>query len=315
MEEALENLKLVLSSPRERAPGTLTSYLQTGKTFLNWRQGDGPPTDMQLRRFFVYRREKGISERTLTKEFIQLRKLCLANKWDWPFIPDDRPVSEEEPYAPAFTPEEIVQLIYSYPKLTKSEAFYLAVSTTWGVRREELRRMVKRDFNETSVKIMTAKHGRRVEHLIPEQIKPVMMSYHPAVHNRDSFTYMFYRIMDKAGFPRRKGYGFHSIRRTLRTVLEWNLAEQRKPMSLVADYMGWSKTQKGIVYGGAAMLGVYAHQEIMSGDKFAIDRIIYNVHPFIDYWLVPADLPPAPEDEEPNVTSEVLQDSEALEGA
>lgn len=297
MDETLENLKLVLTSPRERAPGTITSYLQTGRFFLKFlgdRQMPAGKDDTAaaeagriFRRFFLHRREQGISDRTRTKEFVQLKKLVEANNWPWPFTSDDKPVAEEEPFAPAFMPEEIETLIKARDEYSKGELFYLAVSTTWGLRREEMVRIRKRDYNEQTIKIKIAKQkGRalRIEHIIPDEINSILQDYHPKLKSRGSLTYAFYRVLNKAGIERRKGYGWHSIRRTLRTLLEWNLAENRLPLSLVADYMGWSKTQKGIVYGAAPMLGVYAHPEIMSADPFGIDRLVLGVHPFVKHW-------------------------------
>lgn len=297
MSKPLENLKLVLTSPRERAPGTITSYLQTAKAFLEFlgeRQMPIGKDDTAVseagrifRRFFLHRREKGKSERTLAKEFVQIHKLADANGWPWPFTSDDRPVAEEEPFAPAFTPEEIETLIKARDQYSKGECFYLAISTTWGLRREEMVRIRKRDYTEQTITIKVAKQKKRalrVEHMIPEEIYPILQNYHPKLTNINSLSYVFYRILNKAGIERRKGYGWHSIRRSLRTLLEWNLAENRLPLSLVADFMGWARSTKGIVYGGAPMLGVYAHQEIMSGDRFATDKLVLNVHPFLHFW-------------------------------
>ena len=230
MKEALENLKLVLTSPRERAKGTITSYLQTAKVFLDFMGDSHQPTDKDFRRYFVYRRENGIGDRTLTKEFVQLRKLALANDWPWPFTSDDRPVAEEEPFAPAFTPAEIETLIKARDEYSKGEQFYLALSTTWGLRREEMVRVRKRDYTEAMIKIKTAKRGRRVEHIIPDEINPILQNYHPKLGNINSLSYMFYRILSKAGIERQKGYGWHSVRRTLRTLLEFSLAENRLPL-------------------------------------------------------------------------------------
>lgn len=300
MQTELENLKLILTSPRERAKGTIISYLQTAKVFLDFKGDMQMPTEKDelataeagriFRLFFLYRRKKNTSERTLTKEFIQLKKLADANNWPWPFTSDDRPVAEEEPFAPAFTPEEIETLIRARDEYSKGELFYVAVSTTWGLRREEMVRIRKRDYNEQTIKIKIAKQkgGRalRVEHVIPDEINSILQDYHPKLTNINSLSYLYYRVLNKAGIERRKGYGWHSVRRTLRTLLEWNLAENRLPLSLVADYMGWSKTQKGIVYGGAPMLGVYSHPEIMSNDPFAIDRLVLGVHPFLKHWIV-----------------------------
>jgi len=284
MDTALENLKERLSAPRLRAPGTIQTYLETGERFLAWL-GDGKePTDSDFRRYFIYRRENNISERTLRKEFFILKKLALANGWNWPFTADDTPVSEEEPFAPPLMPDDIEKLIKARDLYLKSERFYLAGSTTWGCRREELARIRKRDYDDNSILIRTAKHGQRVRHLIPDSLKPIFEAYRPKQHTPTALSIMFHRICLKAGIKVEKGYSFHSIRRTLRTLLEWRLAENRLPLSLVADFQGWSKTTKGIAYGGAPMLGIYAHLEVLSSDPFAVDRLIYPVHPFLPLW-------------------------------
>jgi len=284
MDIALEKLKERLSAPRLRMPGTIATYLETGRRFLAWL-GDGrTPTDSDFRQYFIHRREQGLSERTLRKEFFHLKKLALANSWDWPFIAEDTPVSEEEPFAPALMPDMIEKLIKAQHLYLKSERFYLSVSTTWGCRREELARIKKRDYDDNSILIRTAKHGRRVRHLIPDVLKPIFEDYRPKAHTPTALSIIFHRICKKAGVELEKGYSFHSCRRTLRTLLEWHLAENRLPLSLVADYQGWSKTTKGIVYGGAPMLGIYAHPEVVSLDPFATDRLIYPIHPFLPWW-------------------------------
>ena len=283
MDTALENLKERLLAPRLKAPGTIQSYLETGERFLSLFP-DGQPTDSDFRQYFIYRREQHISERTLAKEFFHLKKLALANGWEWPFTADDTPFSEEEPSAPALMPDDIEKLIKAQDLYLKSERFYLSVSTTWGCRREELARIRKRDYDDNSILIRTAKRGHRVRHLIPDVLKPIFEAYRPKQHTPTAVSIMFHRICGKAGVKVEKGYSFHSIRRTLRTLLEWRLAENRLPLSLVADYQGWSKITKGIAYGSAPMLGIYAHPEVLSSDPFATDRLIYPIHPFLPWW-------------------------------
>jgi integrase len=284
MDIALQNLKERLSSPRLRAPTTIKTYLETAERFLTWL-GDGKEaTPSDFRRYFIYRREHGMSERSLRTKFFHLKKLALSNGWDWPFTAEDTPFSEEEPNAPALMPDDIEKLIKARALYLKSERFYLAISTTFGCRREELARIKKRDYDDNSILIRTAKHGQRVRHLIPDVLKPIFEAYRPKQHTPTAFSIMFHRICKKAEVKVEKGYSFHSIRRTLRTLLEWRLAENRLPLSLVADYQGWSKTTKGIAYGGAPMLGVYAHLEVVSSDPFAVDRLIYPVHPFLEFW-------------------------------
>lgn len=281
---ALENLKERLSSPRLRASGTIISYMVTATNFLSGLKDNQSPTDSDFRRYFIRRRQGGISERTLRKEFFQLKKLALANKWEWPFTADDTPYPEDEPYAPVLLPEQVEQLIKARAKLSKSERFYLAVATTWIVRREELSRIKKRDYDENSIVIHTAKHGRKVKHFIPDCLRPIFADYRPKEHTPAALSLMYQRICSKAGLQHKKGYGFHSIRRTLTTMLAAILPKNSLDPAMVADYAGWSKKSLGSLYGGAAMVGVYRHPEILDTDPYGADRVIYSIHPFLHLW-------------------------------
>jgi len=280
----LENLKERLSSPRLRAPGTISTYLDTGQRFLSGLDEDREPTDSDFRRYFIRRREQGISERTLRKEFFHLKKLALANKWPWTFTADDTPYPEDEEKAPALLPAQVEQLIKARAKLSKAERFYLAVATTWIVRREELSRIKKRDYDENSILIHTAKHGRRVKHLIPDCLKLVFNDYRPKEHTVAALTLMFKRICKKAGLPHEKGEGWHSFRRTLTTMLAALLPKNNLDPALLADYAGWSKKSLGSLYGGADMVGVYRHPEILDTDEYGRDKVIYEIHPFLPFW-------------------------------
>lgn len=281
---ALENLKERLSSPRLRAPGTIISYMVTGANFLSGLAKDQAPTDSDFRRYFIRRREQGISERTLRKEFIQLKKLALSNKWDWPFTSDDTPYPEDEPNQPVLLPVQVEQLIKARAKLLRSERFYLAVATTWIVRREELARIKKRDYDDNTIVIHTAKHGRKVKHLIPDCLKLIFVDYRPKEHTPAALSRMFQQICSKAELPRQKGTSFHSIRRTLTTMLAALLPQNQLDPALLADYSGWSKKSLGSLYGGATMVGVYRHPEILDTDPFGRDKVIYSIHPFLPLW-------------------------------
>ena len=283
----VENLLLALSSPRERAKGTIDSYLLTATSYFRFAGKDNIPGEEGLRKYFVMRRKEGINERTLRKEFVQLKKLWVSNHWDWPFTRDDMPHPKEAASAPAFTLEEIATLIRAKDEYSKAESFYLAVSTTWGPRREEILNIKRKDYDSEVITIRLAKRKtgeKLIRHIIPEEIKPILFNYHPRLKTAVSLSYAFQAILLKSGLGRMEGYGFHSVRRSLRTLLEWSLAKEGLPLSLVADFMGWSPSAKGIVYGGAAMLGVYSHPEILSSDPLGIDKLVLKHHPFLSFW-------------------------------
>jgi len=295
LNDYVENLKLVLSSPRQRRPGTITSYVQTAKTFLAWLDGDVIPpanydgamekVNVVFRRYFLWRREKKISERTLMKEFSHLQKLALANNWPWPFTDNDKPVSEEEPYAPALLPDQIEQMIRSYDVLTRAERFYLALSTTWGCRREDMAEISHKDYNETEIGIMIAKRRKKIKHLVPEEIRPVLGNFKAQRRTPTSLSIMFTRIVKKAGLKTLKHYGWHSIRRTVDTVLQWNYGQEKIPQPALADYMGWSRTARSQQASGSSMLGHYYHPEILPGDVYGMERLIHKINPFLPLWL------------------------------
>ena len=297
---AIEKLIERLSSPRLRAPGTLSSYIVTGNNFLEGLKDSKTPTDSDFRQYFIRRRREGISERTLRKEFFHVKKLALANDWPWPFEADDTPYPEDEAQSHPLQPEQVEQLIKAREKLSPAERFYLAVATTWIVRREDLSRIKKRDFeldvvtnpqSSTRIKdgqnfftIHHSKHGRIVKHIIPEALKVIFNDYRPKKHNPASLSLMFKRICKKAGLEHQMGWGWHGIRHTLTTMIAATLPKNSIDPALIADYSGWSRKSMGGFFGGVAMVGVYRHPEILDTDPYGIDKVIYSIHPFLPLW-------------------------------
>lgn len=282
--EPLENLRLRLSSPRLRAPGTIKTYLETGERFIRGIDGN-KPTDNDLRRYFLKRRQQGISDRTLRKEFFHLKKLCQANPgWHWPFDKEDVPFPEEPVSTVALDIPIIEKLIGARKKLTDRERFFLAMSTTFGNRREELSNIEKRHIDDESIYIRTAKHGRPVKHLIPPELRKIVTAYRPRKHEPEAMSNMFRRICEKAGIEHQSGWGWHSIRRSLVTCLAGLLPKNNLDPALLADYMGWAKSSLTSLFGGASMVGFYRRPEILDADPYGLDKIIYGIHPFLPLW-------------------------------
>jgi len=281
---ALEKLEERLSSPRLRAPGTLSSYRLTGTNFLSQLKVNQVPTDSDFRQYFIRRRREEISERTLRKEFFHLKKLALANNWPWPFEKDDTPYPEEKHKLPVLLQAEVEQMIKARAKLSKAERFFLAVATTWLVRREELKRIKKRDYDGETFIIHTAKHGKGAKHLIPDVLKPIFADYRPKEHSSAAVSLMFKRICHKAGLGEKKGYGWHSIRYALNTVLkEVSLPQNRLSSSLLDDYGHW-KTGSGAPGISQDMPEHYRRPEIIYTEPYGIDKLFYSIHPFLKLW-------------------------------
>ncbi len=285
MLEPLENLKLVLTSPRPRAPDTLTGYLSMASQFLTYLGDRIPPDEMDLRRYFLHRREEGISDSTLRTLFAVLQKLYQANHWDWPLAEEDRPEAPSEATTPAFTREEVEQLIGNRESYSKAERFYLAIATIYAPRRIELARIKKRDIKGNTIYVDTAKKGEKRTHLIPDEIMPYIEAYRPRENNVSSLSAMFNRICKKGLGKSKKGYGWHCFRTTLNTLLPISLAKDDKPLTLVGFFLRWSRKSTGAKFLGTPMGGVYARPEILSEDPYFVDREVFQVHPFLPLWV------------------------------
>jgi len=283
--EELENLKLVLSSPRPRAPDTLTTYLSIASQFLNWLGDKIPPDDMDLRRYFLKRREEGKKENTLRTIFAVLERLYRANHWDWPLESEDRPEAPSEIATPAFTREEVEQLIKNRELYYKGDCFYLAIATIYAPRRIELARIKKRDIKDNTLHIDTAKHGVKRTHLIPDEIMPYIEAYRPRENNVSSLSAMFNRICKKGLGEKKKGYGWHSFRRCLITLLISSLAQNNLPITLGAEYMRWSRRTIGAAFLGSITAATYVRQEARSDDPYYVDKLILSAHPFLPLWV------------------------------
>jgi hypothetical protein len=284
MQTELENLKLVLMSPRPRAPSTLTNYLSIAGQFLTWLGNRLPPGEMDLRRYFLHRRDEGISDSSLRTTFAVLQKLYRANHWKWPLEKEDRPDLSSEVTTPAFTREEVEQLIQKRELYSKGERFYLAIATIYAPRRIELARIKKRDIKGNTIYIDTAKGGEKRTHLIPDEIVPYIEAYHPKEHSVRALTFMFDRICKKGLGENKRDYGWHSFRRTIDTLLPIALAKADKPLTLVGYFLRWSRKSVGARFLGTPMGGVYARPEVMSSDPFFVDKEVFAVHPFLPLW-------------------------------
>jgi len=282
--QELENLRVVLSSPRPRASSTLTGYLSVASQFLASLGDKIPPDDMDLRRYFLKRRDEGIIENTLRTEFAILKKLYLANHWDWTFVTEDRPEAPPDTNTPAFTKGEVSDLIKNRELYSKGERFYLVIATTYAPRRIELARIKKRDIRDNTLHIDTAKHGEKRTHLIPDEIMPYIEAYRPHQNNVSSLSAMFDRICEKGLGGKKKDYGWHAFRTTLATLLPTALAKADKPLTLVGYFMRWNRKSTGSRFLGTPMGGVYARPEILSEDPYFIDREVFEVHPFLPLW-------------------------------
>lgn len=282
------NLIKFLSSPKKRSDHTIADTTSTCYRFFKWLGPRIPPSADNVRDYFTQLRGNGISEYTLSKIFSQLHDFFQANRWPWEFNKNDRPSSKKAQFAPAYKVSEIEQMISRRNLLTPTERVYLAIVTIWGARREDIAAFDTKDVKDGVIKIQNIKEGIEIKHLLPDVLIPVFASAKVKPISPAHATTHFYRICDKVGIARERGWGWHSIRRQMVYPLEVALSAAKFPQSWAAVYMAWTRRSIGSRYGGSAMAGVYQHGEQASDDPWEMERKILSVHPFLKFWQKPA---------------------------
>jgi integrase len=215
-------------------------------------------------------RKEGMKQSSINSRLKALRLLCQIQNWDGGFPRLSMPkVKDSEVSRPVFTAEEVVHIIRKAKEVcSERELAFLAASTAYGLRREELGALGIKDGH---VVVHTAKGGDTIEQIIPDEIKGYLRNYRQCNDVRN-MTRTFHSIAERVGLNLTSGCGWHSIRRALATELV-----MRDVSALnILRFMRWSDAS---LKGEFGMLVIYARCE---QDK--IDKSIFEVHPFLSAW-------------------------------
>jgi len=207
----------------------------------------------------------------------QVLKMLATPPVEWPMPKRSAPVvRDEDVEAPAASVEDMVKMIAAARegKLETPEAAFVALSTTFGPRREDLARIRAEDVEDGTIFIDTCKGGRKRTHRIPDEILPfVTQCPFPSAQSDQGYSpnqlsWMYHRIEYKSGVEYRPGTGWHSPRRRLLTILDDCL-----PLPAVRLFLRW-KTKSS-----PDMAVRYYSKELEEND-----RDVFAVHPFLPYW-------------------------------
>ena len=267
--------------------GTVTrdSALRIASDFLSFAGGK-----LEREAILAYERHLaggGFAPGTIAKHYRVIRRLFKVNEIPFPMSPREGPVvPEEDVWAPALTPELVEDMIgvAKDGRFTPQEVAFLALSTTYGLRAVELRLLEPKDFDfeGDTVFIHSAKGSRQRYHLIPEEILPYVKAYDfkPRLSGLQG---IYVCLESKAGITHSYGVGWHSIRRTLSTLLE-----DRLPYQTVRDFLRWkslSSDMPGRYYSARRFVGRGGIETIsmMPSSKDA-DLVVFKSHPFLPCW-------------------------------
>ena len=229
-------------------------------------------------KYLVYLREMPKKQSSINLEMRAIRLLAGIQGWEFPKLSMPK-VKAEDVYRPIFSLAEMEKIIrVGREVLDGSSLAYLALSSIYGLRREEI---CKADLNDKSnghLRVNTVKGGNVTLHLIPVEIKEYLDGYEPIKVR--TLTLRFKTIMHKVGVELanidglRGGEvgGWHMVRRSLAT----ELVKAEVSVINIVRFMRWSDNTFAKELG---MLSIYAKK-----DQEAVDTDIFRVHPFLGFW-------------------------------
>lgn len=285
----LENYSRGLSS----AGKTRTLFMRFAQDFLDY-------ADVNFSREAIssyiehLRKQHHYSDGSANFAFRVVRTLFSRNEsllqeegFEWPFRRGESPqIREDRIQAPALHPDVIREAILA----VKEEGFpeekaFLALSSTYGLRRVEMVQLEGQDIRlkDKTIHIATAKHGRERTHLIPEAIVPYLTSYDFSQRRSENFVFtLWYHIEHRIGLPHTNQVGWHSIRRTLNTLLEPNVSR-----NTLNSFMRWKQrtsSDMSFRYSAMKFVGREGSTTQVVGDALTGDKQVFDVHPFLEYW-------------------------------
>jgi len=174
---------------------------------------------------------------------------------------------------PSLTFEEMEKMVLAAKSgvLEPAECLFLALSSIYGLRREELYRLRREhfDLDNRTFWVDTAKGGEKRYQLLCDEVVPYVENHDfDAYYSPFKVSWYFGRICDKAGVERRQGMGWHSGRRLLDTLLIDQFGEL--PAKI---FLRWRLSASA-----AMELRYYTR------DPIAVDREVLEKHPVLELW-------------------------------
>jgi len=261
-------------------------YLKYARHFLDNAEGlDRASIDN-----YIEKLQKKFSPGTVNFAFRVIRRLFAVNELPWEYRQGEAPaIGQRDEYRPQLSPNVIEMLIVAAKnsKLFPDEQCFVALSTIFGLRREELANLRPADINLRSgaIYVATIKFGRQRYHLIPQEIEPYL-----AAHDFGSryavatLSQMFKRVLAKsgAGALRDRRLGWHSIRRALLD----SLVNAGVNVLAARAFLRWKAAEGDMAmpsrYYGNVVVDLAETGPVLEEAKG--DEDIFEKHPFLPFW-------------------------------
>jgi len=221
-----------------------------------------------LVRYLCWLREQGYRQSSIDVMVRPVKLLAQIQGWPFPRLAMPK-VRDDDVSRPMLSHDEVCLMIKRGKEvLSARELAYLALSTTYGLRREELSSLGRIDGKVT---VNTVKGGPVTTHVVPDEIRPYLAGYERTGVRYMSFV--FRRMIEKLDMALpEQNYGWHAIRRALATELLY------RDVSLinVMRFMRWSDGSMQSEFGMLAIYGKRKQEEV--------DASVFRVHPFLPAW-------------------------------
>jgi integrase len=289
-EEMLERYATRLSST-----GDVRKHLLSfAKEFIDYSEGKW---DRQtLDKYFAHIKKKhDYGDSSMNFSFRVIRTVFNRNGLDWPYNRGEAPmIRESEINAPALNPITVKRMIEAV-KASKNRTAQalLAISTTYGLRRQEMMNLTEDniDYDSKTLFVATLKHGRERTHLLPDEIAFYTSMYDFDIErSENSMINMWYQIEDMIGLHHLDHVGWHSVRRTLDTVLLHSF-----PETTVSSFLRWKQATSSNMafrYSKTKFVGEAEDVTELSSESMGVDQLIFGKdengnykHPFLGSWV------------------------------
>lgn len=279
----------LLKKYAEALPRKDHPYAAVAEAFIRWLSGKQPEmTDVHA--WIKHRKAAGYRSGTLRKEWGILQRLYTVNGIPWEAKRGEAPIiNEDDLWHPRLDPEDIRAMIQAARACTRPlgpiHQSFLCLSTIWGLRREEMVRMVPEylDMKSELVYVETAKHGRARWHYVPPELMPYLSNWGFAESVTPfQVSRIFSQLKNSIGLKTDKDLGWHSIRREL---AEQFLANGIDPAT-AKRFLRWKIEGKEMVirYATAPMIGRRGQSRVMAIDEKNADLKVLERHPFLECW-------------------------------
>ncbi len=262
-------------------------YVSYARNFLNSADALDKGS---INKYLAKLKNQGKAAGTINFAFRVIRTLFNANKLDWPFRRGEGPqIGQRDEYKPALDPELIKIMIEAAKdgRLDSAPACFLALSTTYGLRREEMCNLepADLDFETNTVFISTVKSGRERYHLIPPEVKLYLERHDFSQRYRlDQMSQLFWVVVNGSGLHALKPQklGWHSIRRTVKTLLD---DSGLSPLAVHA-FMRWRSVERefamDVRYHATHFVGLKGTTVVTQ--EAESDKEIFEKHPLLELW-------------------------------